>query len=196
MDKLNLEWEITPHEAKARTLRSIRVVATVLAGWALILAIEERSWLVFLVFIGILVAFFVFALVFAKFKSRKFQITETGITISKGAKQKTYDWNDFEGFITHSLIVNRNTRVARDLRTRVTVNDIITTNDQLTEISGQTFYLKKRSRTFWDKFVKTFVVVHGEPDNSRTVEQVLVAYLPHKPLDNSTEAGMVKYEFK
>ncbi len=196
MDKLHLEWEITPQEAKTRTLQSIPVVSGILAGLALILAIKEKSWIVLFVFAGILAAFYVFTLIFAKFKPRAFLINEAGITISKGTKQKTFVWDNFECFITHSMIANGSTRGVRDARARITASDIIAASNQLTEISGKTFYLKKKKQTFWDTFIKTFVVVYSEPDNSAVVEQALAEYLPHKPLDNSTEAGMVKYEFK
>jgi hypothetical protein len=152
--------------------------------------------MVVLIFIGILIALYVFTLVFAKFKSRKFQINEAGIIVSKGTKEKTYSWNNFEYFFTHSVIVNRNIREVKDTRARITANDMIAASDQLTEINGKTFYLKKNKQNFWDKFVKTFVVIYTKPDNSAEVEQTLSEYLPHKPMDNATEAGLVKYEFK
>ncbi|MCL5666478.1 MAG: sugar porter family MFS transporter [Patescibacteria group bacterium] len=191
-----LQWDITPQEAKSRTLQSIPVVANVLAGLALILAIKEKSWRIFFIFAGIVIAFYIFTLVFAKFKPRKFQISQSGITISKGTKQKTYSWDEFDCFYTHSLVINRNTKGVRNFRTHAAVQDIITTNDRLVEISGNTYYLKKKKRTFWDKIVKTFVVVYSEPDNSGQVEQAISTYLSHQPLEMSTEAGMIKYEFK
>lgn len=196
MEKSNLEWEITSQEAKTRTLQSITVVANILAGLAVILAIKEKSWMVIFVFAGILLIFYIFTFIFAKFKSRKFNINETGITISKGSKQKTYAWNDFECFVTHSMVVNRSTKGVKDASARVTASDIIAASDKLTDISGKTFYLKKKKQGFWDKFIKTFVVVYAEPDNSELVGQALAEYLTNKPLDNSTEAGLVKYEFR
>ncbi len=191
-----LEWEITSQEAKTRTLRSIPIVANVLFGLAIILAIKERSWSVLMVFVGIMVLFYIFTALFAKFKNRKYQITQTGIIIGKGEKQKTFSWNDFECFYTHSLVIKKDAARASNLRTRAAVQDILATSDRLTEISGKTYYLKKKKQTFWDKFVKTFVVVYSEPDNSAQVEQALATYLPHEPLEISTEAGMVRYEFK
>ena len=196
MEKLSLQWDMTQQEAKSRTLQSIPVVANVLAGLALILAIKEKSWMIFFVFVGILAMFYIYAFVFARFKERKFQLSETGIIISKGTRQKIYSWDEFDCFYTHTFVVNRNAKQVRDFRIRAAVQDIISTSNQLTEISGKTYYLKKKKLSFWDKFFKTFVVVYSEPDNSGQVEQVLAAYLPHQPLEMSTETGMVKYEFK
>ncbi len=196
MDKTYLEWEITPEEAKGRMLQSFPVVASMLAGFAVIMAIQARSWVIILVFAVIVGLFYIYALVFSKFKLRRFQISENGVTISKGDRQKTYSWEEFDFFFAHSLVINRNPKPATDFRTRAAVNDIISTSGKLTEISGQTFYLKKKKQTFWDKFVKTFVVVYSEPDNSAAVQEALIARLPFKTMDNFTEAGMIKYEFK
>lgn len=196
MDKIIFEWEITSQEAKNRTLQSIPVVVSVLSGLALIVAIKERSWTVFAVFVVLMIVFYFLALAFSKFKARKFQIGDSGIYISKGSKQKTYTWDDFEYFFTYSLVINKNLSGVRNLRTKAMSQEIINTQDKLANINGEAYFLKKKQKTFLDKLVKTFVVVYSEPDNSTQVEEALATHLPHRPFEISTEAGITRYEFK
>lgn len=191
----NLNWEITSKEAKSRTLQSIPLVVNVLFGFAVIMAIQAKSWTVLFVFVAIVTIYYFFTFIFGKFKQKIYKITETGIAISKGSKQKTYSWNDFECFYTHSLIINHKAQ-ARDFNTRVATQDLINTSGRLSEVNGKTYYLKKKKQAFWDKFVKTFVVVRSEPENSKQVEETLATYLTHETFNNHTELGMTKYEFK
>jgi hypothetical protein len=191
-----LEWEITSQEARERTLQSFPVVGQLLAFFAFFTALREKSWTIFFTTVGLIIIFYILAAAFAKFKPKKYRITETGVTISKGDKQKTYAWHEFECFYTYNLIRNAIYKKVKSSETRITTADIASMWADLSRINGTTYYLKKKKKTFWDKFYKTFVAVQAEPENSRQVGEALSIYIPHQNMGPWTDAGPVRYEFK
>ena len=58
-------------------------------------------------------------------------------------------------------------------------------------MSGKIFYLKAKTG-----FFKKFVVIYAEPDNCKQVYDYLKARLKEEKMLNTSDLGMVFYEFK
>jgi hypothetical protein len=198
MPAVQLEWEITSHEAKSRALQMIPAAARVLVIFAAIMAWQARSWKILLVFAGIMIIFYLLTATLGKFKGKTYKINEVGIFVSKGNKQKTYSWNDFECFYTHTLVAP-NRKYYKDTKDFIEKGgsaDLVAMQEQFDAIGGSVYYLQKKKVSFLDKFRKVFVVIYSEPDNSKEVAEALKVYLPHEIMEPFTDAGMVKYEFR
>jgi hypothetical protein len=199
-DSHNLTWEITATETKARRTALIPIIfgtlVIVLSG----LAFEMRSlriWINGLIISVVIVIIFSLYNYFVKYKSRTYQINTNGITVSKGTKQKTYNWGEFECFYKKKYHWDTNAykNTVRNRQAGIAVNEMSQASENYSRIIGDAFLLKKRPVNFFEKLYKVFVFVYSEPSGGEIVYQTLKQHLAEHQYKPTTDSGLSKYEF-
>ena len=128
---------------------------------------------------------------FLPYKERSYMLDNNGVTISRGRKTKFYSWNDFECFYPYSerfIASHSQDPAIEEKREKIYEVD--------KSIEGEIFYLRKKPNNILDRLHKTFVVIYSKADNFNEVNNFLVNYLERKAMQNSTDLGLVFYEFK
>jgi hypothetical protein len=191
-DQVSLFWEITPDEKRQRTGRLVKTVFVPMVGMALFaftiaypttffysLVSKGASKTLIEVLIYTAIVAITMLLLFAANKiipyaHRTYILNNEGLRITKNRKKKVYGWDQFSLFYDYSERGQANDLKAEEAR-----------------ISGKIFYLKVKTR-----FFKKFVVMYAEPDNSDKVYEYLKAHLKEEKMLDTSDLGMVFYEFK
>jgi hypothetical protein len=186
-----LDWQITRSEKRTRVQKSIFVFGPflflVIMGPFLTNGIFDFRKIIYVALVGIIILLMVIlANKIFPHKEKQYSLNNYGITISVGRKTKTYSWNEFESFYSYSLVIRKSANPSISHQVAELNKDI----------RGDTFYLRKKSNNLISKLYKTFVVVYSETDNSEMVNEFLVNHLPKKEMTNTTDLGLVFYEFK
>lgn len=215
---LSLTWEITTKKEREQTKKAIRkiwlslfvlvvigsIVGFPLANLSEFARAREGIKPILLRAVGILIGFLIGFLAvllmnkFVSYRERSYFIDDSGITISEGKRKKYYLWNEFECFYPYSEKYTKISYPAWYKKTpyywgEKTRQDIFTSE---VEISGEVFYLKKKLSNIFSNFVKKFVVVYSEPDNSELVSSFLSRYLTKGEMKSTSDLGLVFYEFR
>jgi hypothetical protein len=226
MNSENLTWEITPEEKRKRTEKALILWFGFLlffVSYAMFHLLGEsrskeefieRLYIAIFSVASVIVGFLISFLLNKKFHYPKirYHLDSQGITIFKGNKKRYFLWKDFECFyiytpvrsgqkqkIKESKIENFMKKLERKEEREIAKelgSKLIVTSEMSRRIEGEVFYLKKKQSGFLSKFYKTFVVIYSEPDNWQRVLKFLKKYLPQKPMETFTDAGLVFYEFK
>ena len=199
-----INWEITPLEKRKRTKRFILVTWLSFIGllisslfyfgsdftsWALRGGIKFALNRVFYIVIGAIgsILFFFLLNFILPYKKRTYFLDNEKLVISKGKKKKYFLWNEFDCFYLHRFY--RGSSNKQD----PTAKKILKAKQT---IEGQIFYLRKKSTNFFARFYKVLVVIYSEPDNAKSVLNLLARHLPKKTMKSTSDLGLVFYQFK
>jgi len=201
----NLRWEIKPGEQKDQKKQEFWALLNLLPYFGLFLLIELnasgnnsffRNLESVFVILAITIAVLYIRYKFGRDKEKAYFLSEQGLTISKGDKTKSYKWNDFECYYLYKFTGRGLENKDNNIPSREVGGMIIGAEQRLEKINGKTYHLKKRSSGILGKFIKTFVVVQAEPDNSMKVNEFLSKHLNLEKMTNTSDLGLVSYEFK
>lgn len=184
-----LDWEITSAEKRKQIQKFTLIGGPIIILVSLVVLISESSEDIFAT-ISSIIGSFVLLLVVNRlwpYHNRRYHLDDNGITISKGENEKTFLWSEFECFYLYSSERGHNGRMIGEVR-RV--------HDMSLQIQGQIFYLKRRQDGIIAKMRKVFVVVYSEPEKSNSVLNFLSQRLTKKEMSDTTDLGLVSYEFK
>ncbi len=200
-----LRWEIKPGGKKEQKKQEFWVLLNLVPylGFFLFIALAYSNYGSFfeilksaIILMAIMAAVLYIRYKFGRDKERAYLLNEQGLTISRENKTKSYKWNDFECYYLYAFrgrgLENKDVLISTKDVGQITIK----TEPQLEKINGNIFYLKKKPRSIKGKFTKTFVVVQAEPDNSAKVNEFLGKYLHLEKMTNTTDLGLVFYEFK
>ncbi|MCX6761082.1 MAG: hypothetical protein NTZ84_03215 [Candidatus Nealsonbacteria bacterium] len=192
-----LGWKINSAEKKEQLQKGIIVIGPLLTGLAFIFLTERQGVKEAIheaLFIAIIFIFAFLVNMIFPYKDRAYSLDDNGITVSKGKRNKRYLWSDFECFYPYS----EGRGFKPNLRLRSL--DIEEKRKEIFEagkgIEGEIFYLKKNPKGIVSKLHKVFVVVYSEINNQGEVNRFLSNKLPRKTMEDTTDLGMVSYEFK
>jgi hypothetical protein len=198
MEQLN--WQITTKEKRKQVKKAILVAGPLIVGFAFFVLVASGRKINFVEIIyalsGIIILFFIFFLVnkFLPYPERTYLLADDKLVVSKGNKVKNYSWSEFECFYPYSerygLKFYKDQRSAEIEEKR---GEIILVGKN---IEGEIFYLKKKPKNIFTKLYKVFVVIYSEIDNQKAVNRFLSNQLSKKPMKDTTDLGMVFYEFK
>jgi len=212
-DKLSeLRWEIRPEERRERNLQGLRIIIELLPiflGGLFLRFLSSNDYnfpyafkaiyYTTLFIVAGIVIYCILSIYSPRNKERTYFLNGEGLKVSKGNKVKFYRWSDFDCYYIFSVIradsINKkfkgNSTISKEDRDK-----IIETDRQWEKINGKTYYLKKKSGSILGKFIKTFIVVRAEPDNSEKVNDFLKNHLIQKEMNYTTDLGLVFYEFR
>ncbi len=197
-----LKWQITSSKKRKQIQEGVLIIGPVLIGF-IFLFLTSRFNIYNISFkeiiyaiLGVIISFLLLLLInkIFPYQDRKYSLDNNGITISKGKKTKRYLWTDFECF--HPYSEGRGFKP--DVRPRSL--DLEESREKIFEagkkIEGYIFYLKKKQKNIFSKLYKVFVVVYSEIENQKAVNKFLSNHLPKKSMKNTTDLGLIFYEFK
>ncbi len=132
------------------------------------------------------------------YAERSYRMDGQGITISKGKKIKNYRWEEFVDYfvpgdrvpIQDGGVSAGNEGGSGEVPAPNYPKNYAPSLDFRT-----TFYLNPKVYGL-RKLMRNYVVVYGEADNSRKVNDFLSSYLPRRKMEARDEAGLMHYEFK
>ncbi|MBU4339103.1 hypothetical protein KKB43_01805 [Patescibacteria group bacterium] len=211
-NSISISWEITPNEQKERKLEVLFYVIKrlpFLLGALFVYLLSERhfsfaetlnSFFYILLFVVLMVGIYYICLLYITHEEvRRYFLDNEKIKISKGGKEKTYFWSDFECFYLYEIIRNdsKNQKFSgsRSL-SKENRGKIIEILQEEQKISGQVFHLKKKAKNILGKIYKTFVVIQSESDNLKEVDNFLNNHLLKQKMAHTTDLGLVFYEFR
>lgn len=213
MTTAELSWEITPTEQRARKSKKYLALFPLLFLFLLyvefqaILSPDEyctkgylnclidniliTKWIIIgTILIPLIILLIMFLLNKVNpYPTRKYLLADNFLQITNGSKSKTYKWEDFSAFYTYTF-----TRVEKiDPSSNIQIK-VVELEKQYREIGGEKFLLKTKSRPLG--FIKRFVVIYAEPDNSDQVKQFLEEHIPFEKLGVYTIEGLTIMEFQ
>lgn len=210
-----LSWSITKKEKKEQIQKVLITVAIPLIILGIMAAtigypglftdkllskgIAYILYDVFFMIVVIAAAVFLFFLVnkIFPYAERSYFMDDSGINITKGKKNKKYSWDEFECYYPYSERSWVSAKVVRkENENYIGQSYRDTIHNEEKNLIGDIFYLKKKGKNFISKIYKKFVVVYGEAENSSTISRFLAHNLPRKTMTNTSDLGMVFYEFK
>ena len=125
-------------------------------------------------------------------RDRSYSLDNTRVKISLGKKTERFRWEDFDCFYNYSTR-NYNPNDSNDvLPSEKTKTAFVNIRN---DIEGDIFYLKKRTKYF-RFFNKVFIVLLTKPENSKSVEGMLLKKLRKEKMKNTSDLGLVRYKFK
>jgi hypothetical protein len=132
------------------------------------------------------------------YAERSYRMDGQGITISKGKKIKNYRWEEFVDYfvpgdrvpIQDGGVPAGNEGGSEEIPVPSYLGNYAPSLDFRT-----TFYLNPKVHGL-RKLMRNYIVVYGEADNSRKVNDLLSSYLPRRKMEARDEAGLMHYEFK
>ncbi|MDD3190402.1 MAG: hypothetical protein PHI66_01790 [Candidatus Pacebacteria bacterium] len=209
MENAELFYEITCGEKRARNGAILKIFLFLLPAGAVsgfIYAIADGKFdpsLMgqYLSFWVVLAAGVVLAMAVNKFfpyARRSYLMDASGITISKGNRNKKYFWEEFSSFFVYGYPIEENNHANLDARGRRYKGAVSLTRNfgkKASGMEGTLFYLAKKTSGI-GKLRKVFVLVYGEPDNSDEVKRVLSLYIPLRNMNGNDQVGMISYDFK
>ena len=197
-----ISWKITPSEKRKQIQKGILVIGPLIMG-LLILVLTSRLALRNITFkeiiysgLGVTISFILILLLNRIFphKEKAYFLNDNGLIISKGKKTKQYSWNDFECFYPYSERYSFKPNLSSyqsDIEEKR--GEIFKTGRS---IEGEIFYLKKKPKNIFSKLYKVFVVIYSEINNQEAINRFLSNKLSRKLMKDTTDLGMIFYEFK
>lgn len=191
-DQNKLFWEITPDEKRLRTSRLVKTVFIPMAGMAMLAFTAAYPMtffyslftkgvsktlieaLTYVAIVAVTMSLFFAANKIIPYARRTYILNDEGLRITKNRKKKIYAWDQFSLFYDYSERGQDNGLKEEEAR-----------------MIGKIFYLKVKTRLY-----KKFVVIYAEPDNCKQVYDYLKARLKEEKMLNTSDLGMVFYEFK
>ncbi len=195
-----LSWDLSPKDQKQKNKKVltfllsslpifIGIVFTVLRTSRSPYSVDEYWSVSFYAVLIILISFIINS--FSSYPKRSYELDDSGITISKGKKRKHYFWNDFSYFYQYSM--GRSKLKPSRYMSKENIESFHEA-DEL--IRGHVFYLRKKPRNLFSKLYKEFVIVYVAPSKVDLINTSLTNHLKSKPINLSSDLGLVIYRFK
>lgn len=188
MNSEKIEWEVKSGDRR----KQVRIVFILALPWLLIFWVvapplyDIKNNIAQLLYVLGIVAILIAGNELRPYQNRKYILSDNGVFISKGKRNKQYSWTNFSSFMAYGF--NGESEDMIPVRREV-INDLHRVGSQR---EGKIFYLKTNDS---GKVVKNYVVIRSEVESSDQVHDFLKGKLIEDKYSTSDELGLIKYEF-